>query len=112
MKEYLKLNLLDIEFLPTSKDWRIFESNNKILLNILYIPHNTKNKQVAYRSLNNLTYDKQIILLMITNGEKWHYLAVKNLPGLLTGITSNHCGDFHCLNCFRSYRTKSKLELD
>ena len=48
---------------------------------------------------------------MITNGEKWHYLTVKNLPGLLRGITSNHCGDFHCLNCFRSYRTKSKLEL-
>ena len=48
---------------------------------------------------------------MITNGEKWHYLTVKNLPGLLRGITSNHCGDFHCLNCFRSYRTKSKLKL-
>ena len=48
---------------------------------------------------------------MITNSEKWHYLMVKNLPGLLRGIASNHCGDFHCLNCFRSYRTKSKLEL-
>ena len=48
---------------------------------------------------------------MITNGEKWHYLTVKNLPRLLRAITSNHCGDFHCLNCFRSYRTKSKLEL-
>ena len=48
---------------------------------------------------------------MITDGEKWHYLTVKNLSGLLRGITSNHCGDFYCLNCFRSYRTKSKLEL-
>ena len=48
---------------------------------------------------------------MITNGEKWHYPTVNNLPGLLRGITSNHCGDFHCLNCFRSYKTKSKLEL-
>ena len=36
---------------------------------------------------------------------------VKNLSGLLRGITSTHYGDFHCLNCFRSYRTKSKLEL-
>ena len=80
----------DIEFPPTSKDWRTFESNNKISLNILYIPHNTKNIQVVYRSKNNLAYDKQIILLMITNGEKWHYLTVKNLPGLLRGITSNH----------------------
>ena len=47
---------------------------------------------------------------MITDGEKWHYLAVKNLPGLLKGTTSTHEKDFYCLNCFHSYRTKSKLE--
>ena len=29
----------------------------------------------------------------------------------MRGITSGHYGDFHCLNCFRSCRTKSKLEL-
>ena len=27
---------------------------------------------------------------MITDGEKWHYLAVKNFPGLLQGITKNN----------------------
>ena len=48
---------------------------------------------------------------MITDGEKWHYLTVKNLSGLLREITSTHYDDFRCLNCFRSYRTKSKLEL-
>ena len=47
---------------------------------------------------------------MITDGEKWHYLTVKNLPGLLKGITSTHEKDFYCLNCFHSYRTKNKLE--
>ena len=47
---------------------------------------------------------------MITDGEKWQYLAVKNLPGLLKGITSTHAKDFHCLNCFHSHRTKNKLE--
>ena len=47
---------------------------------------------------------------MITDGEKWHYLVVKNLSGLLKGITSTHEKDFYCLNCFHSYRTKNKLE--
>ena len=47
---------------------------------------------------------------MITDGEKWHYLTVKNLPVLLRGITSTHKEDFYCLNCFQSYRTKNKLE--
>ena len=47
---------------------------------------------------------------MITDGEKWHYLAVKKLSALIRGITSKHEGDFYCLNCLHSYRTKSRLE--
>ena len=44
---------------------------------------------------------------MITNdGIKWHYLAAKSISALLKGKTSNHNGDFYCLNCFHSYRTK------
>ena len=37
------------------------------------------------------------------------YLAVKSISGLLRGITSNHNGDFYCLNCFHQYTTKNKL---
>ena len=47
---------------------------------------------------------------MITDGEKSHYTAVTRLSGLLRGITSNHNGDFYCLNCFRTYTIKNKLE--
>ena len=103
-------NWKDIDFPPSNKDWRKLELNNNITLNILYIPHNTKKIQLAYRSKNNLTCNKQIIILMITDGEKWHYLVVKKLSGLLKGITSTHEKDFYCLNCFHSYRTKNKLE--
>ena len=83
-------NWKDIDFPPTNKDRRKLELNNDIALNILYIPHNTKKIQLAYRSKNNLTCNKQIILLMITGGEKWYYLVVKILSGLLKGITSTH----------------------
>ena len=76
-------NWKDIDFPPTSKDWGKFELNNEVALNILYVPNNTRKIQVVYKSKNNLTCDKQVILLMITDGEKWHYLTVKNLPGLL-----------------------------
>ena len=47
---------------------------------------------------------------MITDGEKGHYLAVKSLPGIFKGITSNHNGYFYCLNCFHLYNTENKLE--
>ena len=47
---------------------------------------------------------------MIGDGEKYHYLAVTNLSALLQGISSNHEGDFYCLNCFNSYTSKNKLK--
>ena len=68
-----------------------------------------KKIEIAYKSKYNLVRDNQIILLMISNGENWHYLAVKSLSRLLRGITSNHVGDYYCLNCFHSYRTENKI---
>ena len=105
-----KYNWEDIDFPSTSKDWKKFECNNEVALNILYVPYNTKKINIAYKSKNNLTQEKQVILLMISDGQKWHYLVVKNLSRLLRGITSNHKEDFYCLNCLHSYRTENKLE--
>ena len=47
---------------------------------------------------------------MITDGKKWHYLAVKSLFTLLRGITLNHNGDFYCLNCFYSNSAEKNLK--
>ena len=60
---------------------------------------------------------------MITDGKKWHYLAlksvrttngynrpIKSLSRLLRGITSNHNGDYYCLSCFHSKRTDNELK--
>ena len=33
----------------------------------------------AYVSKHNSNHGKQVILLMIPNGERWHYLAIKKL---------------------------------
>ena len=100
----------DINFSATKKDWNKFEVNNKnVALNILYVSYNTKKIEIAYKSKYNLIRDNQIILLMISNGENWHYLVVKNLSRLLRGISSNHDGDYYCLNCFHSYMTENKL---
>ena len=60
---------------------------------------------------------------MITNGKKWHYIALKSEPTddgfnrlvrslfrLFRGITSNHDGNFYCLNCLHSFRTDNALK--
>ena len=88
------------------------ECNNKtIALNILYVPYNTKEIRQAYISEHHDERNNQVNLLMISDGtSNWLYLAIKKVSGLLRGITSNYNGDFYCLNCLHSYRTKSKLK--
>ena len=78
----------------------------------MYIPHDTIDIRHAYKSKFNLTREHQVILLMISDdGEKWNYLCVKKLSALLRGISSNRNGDVYCMNCFKSFRTNSKLEV-
>ena len=85
--------------------------NKEVALNLLFVPHNKKEIELAYTSKYNHKCKKQVILLMIIdNDNKWHYLAVKSLPALFRETTSNHHGDFNCLNCFYSYTTLNKLE--
>ena len=74
------------------------------------MPHNTKEIRHAHKSKYNLEGENQVILFMITDGKKWHYLAVKSLSALFRGITSNNNGHFYCLNCLCSYRTENKLK--
>ena len=105
-------NWKDIELPSHSKYWRKFECNNKtVALNMLYVPYKANEIRQAYISEHNDKRNNQVNLLMITDGtSNWHYLAIKNISGLLRGITSNHNGDFYCLNCLHSYRTKGKLK--
>ena len=98
-------NLKEIDFPSNKNDWKKFELINKsVALEILYVPDNTEKIRRAYKSKYNLEREKQVILLLISDGEKWHYLAAKKLSALLWGITSKHEGDFCCLNCFYSFR--------
>ena len=58
---------------------KIFESNKKsIALNILYVPYNTNEIRHSYKSKYNIKCENKSVLLMIIDGAKWHYLAVKN----------------------------------
>ena len=114
----------DIDFPDGIKDWKRFEKNNEtIALNILFEPHNDKTINLAYKSEYNRKRENQVILLMITNGKKWHYIALKSEPNddgfncptkslsrSITGVTSNHVGDFYCLNCLYSFRTDNALK--
>ena len=61
----------EINFPSHVGDWKKFELNNKsVALNVLYVPYDEKTIRHAYKSRCNLKREKQIILLMISDGEK------------------------------------------
>ena len=101
-------NWKEINFPSNKKDWNEFEKNKTIALNILYVPHITEKIRDAYKSKYKLKRENQVILLMITDGKKWHYLAVKKLYALFRGIISSNKGSFYYLNCLHSYCTKDE----
>ena len=66
---------------------------------------------LAYILRYNSSRESQINFLMIPNKKGWHYLAIKNLRGIITKRNnSKKNGDFYCLNCLHSFRTKNKLK--
>ena len=101
----------DINFPSHVDDWKKIELNkNSNALNVLYVPEGEKTIRHAYKSKYNLTRENQVILLMISDSEKWHYLTVRSLSALLKGITSKQKDDSYCLNCFHSYPSNKSLE--
>ena len=101
-----------INFLAEIQDWKRFElNNNSIALKVLYVPYGEKNIRHAYKSKYNSKREKEVNLLRISDGGKCHYLTVRRLSALFKRVKSNHDGDFYCLNCFHSYRTKSSLKM-
>ena len=116
-KECQKLNPLltsmigKTNFPSHKEDWSTFEKNNRsIALNIFYVPYNTKQILPAYVSKYNCDRENQANFLMITDGKKWHYLAIISISMLFRGTTSKHNGDFYCLNWFSSIRTENALK--
>ena len=81
--------------------------NVTISLNVSY----AKKEKIypAYISKYNSNHEKQVILLMIWNGEKqWHYLAIKKPSALLRGITCKHYSDFLLSELPSFFRNRKK----
>ena len=69
LKSYInQYNWKDINFPSDKEDWKKFEHNNKeIALNVLSVPHNKKEMELAYTSKYNYKREEQVIQLMITD---------------------------------------------
>ena len=117
LKPYVeRYNWEGLEFPMDYKKISKFEKNNHgVAVNVLFVKEiESKNASkggrvyVARRSDYNRR-SKQVNLLMIVEGEKRHYTAVKNLSRLLSSENSKgRKGAYHyCVNCLNGFRTES-----
>ena len=111
---------------PIRKKWlKKFNKNNRAFaLNAL---HARKKICSAYILKNNSNSEKQVILLMIPNGDgciwsktsatwakskRWcHYVEAKKLSALLRRIRSKYNGDFYVSIAFILFQQKTNVNL-
>ena len=84
-----------------------FEKNNPgIAVNVLF--SNKGSIFTAHRSERNVKCKKQVNLLMIVDGEKRHYTAIKNISRLLSKLNGKTKRAYHfCMSCLSSFQTES-----
>ena len=79
LKKILKFKRVDTDFSSYQRDWEEFEqSNTSIALNILFVPHNSEEMKLAYKS-NYIERKNQVILLMTNDEANNHYYFTKKI---------------------------------
>ena len=98
---YDNYNWSGLEFPVAINKINEFGKNNDIAVNALGVK-----EQRIYICRNSKHYDQKNIvnLLLITDGEKRHYTAIKSLTRLLASSNSKHKRKQHfCLNCLQGF---------
>ena len=73
MKKLLNFKGVDIDFSSHERYWENFEQeNNSIAINVLFVPHNSEEIKLAYKSSHNKRKN-QVILLMINDDVNNYY---------------------------------------
>ena len=92
---------------PTGmRDINRFESSNEISVNVLAID----NKQI-YICRKGVEYDRVANLMLITDGPKNHYVAIKSLSRLLSSQNSKHKESQHfCANCLQGFASEESKD--
>ena len=83
-----------------------FESRNQISINVLTV----EGKQI-YICRKGGDYDRIANLMLITEGNRKHYVAIKSLSRLLSSKNNKHNGaQYFCTNCLQGYSNESSRD--
>ena len=88
-----------MEFPASAKDIKRFENKNQISINILAI----EGRQI-YICRKGRNYENVLNLMIITEGEQKHYVAIKSLSRLLSKKNNKHDKkQYFCINCLQGF---------
>ena len=92
-----------IGFAVSVKDIKKFEFRNQISINLLAI----EGKQI-YNCSKGGNYERIINLMLITENNRKHYVAIKSLSRLLSSQNTIHKGkEYFCMNCLQGFNEES-----
>ena len=105
-------NWKGLEFPVSIKKIDKFENNNPgIAVNVLFSNNKSQNIYTIRRSEHNMECKKQVNILMIEDGGKRHYTAIKNISRLLSKLNGRTRREYHYwMNCLNGFRTASARE--
>ena len=99
-------NWTGIKFSSLFRDIKRFESTNEITINILAF----ENKQV-YICRKGKEYDRLANLMLVTDNNNKHYVAIKSLKRLLSMQNSKHKESQHfCINCLQGFAERKSRD--
>ena len=88
------------------KDIKKYESRNQISINLLAI----EGKQI-YICRKGGNYERVINLMIITENNRKHCVAIKSLSRLLSSKNTNHKGkEYFCMNCLQGFKEESSRD--
>ena len=95
-----------MKFPASIRDIKRFESRNEITINILIF----EDKKV-YICRTGKEYDQVANLMLITDNNKKHHVAIKSLKRLLSRQNSKHKESQHfCINCLQGFAEKKSRD--
>ena len=89
-----------IRFPVSVKDIKKFEIKNQISINLLAI----EDRQIYICRKGGNNYEHIINLMLITESNRKHYVAIKSLSRLLWSQNTKHKGkEYFCMNCLQGF---------
>ena len=95
-----------IDFPVKVKDVGVIEDKNEICINVFSYKH----KIVCAVYVSTKKYDNCMNLLMIHEGDKSHYVYVKDFNRLMFNVTKDKQKKWFCMKCLKHFSNKIILE--